>query len=173
VGRTPILSVKKVKRPNLLKTLKKNTAQSTENKLVQMVPNTFFDQFLSISAPSVTPKRPKTHEMDLFFCFAEKGHKPNLTLLCVHLTRTSIIPYMPCATLALGRLSPAKAADAFFTLIRPEFYPPDSQRHLAAQSANSCDWVSFRLPAPARGRQKNRGNILTMPANWAEKNAAY
>jgi hypothetical protein len=75
--------------------------------------------------------------------------------------------------IALGRLSPAKAADAFFTLIRPEFYRPDSQSHLAAQSANSCDWVSFCLPALARGRRKIRGNILTMPANWAEMNAVY
>jgi hypothetical protein len=75
--------------------------------------------------------------------------------------------------IALGRLSPAKAADTIFTLIRPELYCPDSQSHLAAQSANSCNWVSFCLPAPARGRQKNWGNILTMPANWAEKNAAY
>jgi hypothetical protein len=75
--------------------------------------------------------------------------------------------------IALGRLSPAKAADALFTLIRPEFYRPDSQSHLAAQSANICDWVSFRLPAPARRRQKIRGNILTMPANWAENNAVY
>jgi hypothetical protein len=74
--------------------------------------------------------------------------------------------------IALGRLSRAKAADAFFTLIRSELYRPDSQRHLADQSANSCDWVSFRLPAPARGRRKIRGNILTMPANWAE-NAVY
>jgi hypothetical protein len=76
-------------------------------------------------------------------------------------------------SIALGRLSPAKAADAFFTLIRSEFYGLDSQSHLAAQSANICDWVSFRLPAPARGRQKIRGNFLTMPANWAEKNAVY
>jgi hypothetical protein len=37
--------------------------------------------------------------------------------------------------IALGRLSPAKAADTFFTLIRPEFYRPDSQSHLVAQSA--------------------------------------
>jgi hypothetical protein len=79
----------------------------------------------------------------------------------------------PVYPIALGRLSPAKAADAFFTLICPEFYCPDSQSHLAAQSANSCDWVSFRLPAPARGRRKIWGNILTMPANWAEKNAVY
>jgi hypothetical protein len=85
-------------------------------------------------------------------------------------SNTQAIPGPP---IALGRLSPAKAADAFFTLIRPEFYCPDSQSHLAAQSANSFDWVSFRLPATARGRQQIRGNILTMPANWAEKNAVY
>jgi hypothetical protein len=67
-----------------------------------------------------------------------------------------------------------KAADAFFTLIRPKLYRPDSQSHLVAQSANRCDWVSFRLPARARGRRKIRGNISTMPAaNWAENNAVY
>jgi hypothetical protein len=75
--------------------------------------------------------------------------------------------------IALGRLSPAKAADTFFTLICPEFYRPDSQSHLAAQSTNSCNWVSFCLPVSAKGQKKIWGNILTMPANWAEKNAVY
>jgi hypothetical protein len=75
--------------------------------------------------------------------------------------------------IALGRLSPAKAANTFFTLICPKFYRPDSQSHLAAQSANSCDLVSFCLPAPTRGRQKIRGNILTMLANCAEKTTVY
>jgi hypothetical protein len=67
--------------------------------------------------------------------------------------------FIDILSITLGRLSPAKAADAFLTLIRPRLYCPDSQSHLAAQITNICDWVSFHLPVPTRVRRKIRGNI--------------
>jgi hypothetical protein len=71
--------------------------------------------------------------------------------------------------IALGRLSPATVDVAVFTLIRPEY----DASHLAAHTASSCDWVSFRPLAHARGPNKIRGNIQTMLLKLAEQNAVF
>jgi hypothetical protein len=88
----------------------------------------------------------------------KKIKKSSLFLYFFTVSKNNIVVY------SARKVKPGKSSRRFF---HSEFYRLDSKSHLAAQSANSCDWVSFCLPAPARGQKKIRGNILTMSANWA------
>jgi hypothetical protein len=64
------------------------------------------------------------------------------------------------APIALGRLSPAKASDTFFILIRPELYRPDFQSHLAAQVQTAVIGLALACLRPLEGNEKFRATFL-------------